>query len=151
MDPGGREATVMSIENMEIYKLQGGGPTELRPCGSIKRNESVPIDHDTASQPHRFRPIRLHPGWCRQCKEYLLFVFSITVIAKVFVVLYVIWLNLRVRVRFDLKSRFSNSGIYDLFGETPVLARSPLLTYRTSLFLFGCTVHTYMLLWDKVK
>ncbi len=50
MDPWGREATVMSIENMEIYKLQGGGPTELRPCGSIKRNEFVPIDHDTASQ-----------------------------------------------------------------------------------------------------
>ncbi len=61
----GEEATVMSIENMEMY---------------------------------------LHPGWCRQCKEYLLFVFSITVIAKAFVVLYVIRLNLRVRVRFDLKS-----------------------------------------------
>jgi len=78
----GEEATVMSIENMEIYKLQGGGPTELRPCGSIKRNESVPIDHEQA-----------HTAGLIQCAstpsiQYpFLFSFSITVIVKVFVVL----------------------------------------------------------------
>src|SRR6266702_3033548 len=97
----GEEATVMLIENMEIYNCKG--EVQLS-CVHVVLSKEMSLFRSTMIPPHRFHPISLHPGWCRQCKEYLLFVFSITVIAKAFVVLYVIRLNLRVRVRFDLKS-----------------------------------------------
>src|SRR6266702_5876501 len=43
--------------------------------------------------------------------------------------------------------RFGNSGIYDLFGDS--CSRSlniSQIQYRTSLFLFGCTVHVHAIM-----
>ncbi len=109
-------------------------------CVHVFLSKEMSVFRSTKIPPHRFHPIRLHPGWHRHCKEYLLFVFSITIIAKVFVVVYVIRLNLRVSLSgFGSISspRFGNSGIYDLIGDS--CSRSlttSQIQYRTSLFLF---------------